>query len=63
MARSRIREVLFKFESTKHHKCAPRTLVPLVLREEGEKNSPYWTSTENSLKLIELSRINQVSLV
>ena len=30
---------------------------------DQKKDDPYWTSTKNSLELIELSSINKVSLV
>jgi hypothetical protein len=50
-------EEYFQFNTNKHRRCSSGTAVVTI------RDDPYWNSKKNSLKLIELSSINKVSLV
>ena len=58
-----MREECFQFDSTKHRRCSPGTLVSSRDNTGSIRDYSYWTSRENSLELTELSSINIVSLV
>ena len=51
-------EGCIQFDYTKHRMFSPGTTVPSCSSTVSIRDDPYWTSRENSLKLIELSSIN-----
>ena len=55
-------KILYLFQR-KHMQLQLVNWVSTYRNSGSIRDDPYWTSRENSLKLIELSSINKVSLV